>query len=75
MFEYNYELLSRIARSEVGQKYMQQLKSEYERDYENQPIYALDYSLFKRFYIDILKRVIVFCDNFFSSIKRFFVSF
>ena len=31
MFEYNYERLSRIARSEVGQKYMQQLKSEYEK--------------------------------------------
>ena len=52
MFVYNYENLSRIARSEVGQKYIQQFKSEYERDYENQPIYALDYSLFKRFYID-----------------------
>ncbi|MBE7100853.1 MAG: hypothetical protein E7364_04510 [Clostridiales bacterium] len=52
MFTYNYEDLSRIARSEIGQKYIQQLKAEYERDYQGKPIYVLDYSLFKRFYID-----------------------
>lgn len=52
MFAYNYEDLSRIARSEIGQKYIQPIKSEYEREYQGKPIYAFDYSLFKRFYID-----------------------
>ena len=52
MFAYNYEDLSRIARSEIGQKYIQPIKNEYEREYQGKPIYAFDYSLFKRFYID-----------------------
>ena len=52
MFNYNYENLSRIARSESGKRFIQALKNEYERDYKDKPIYALDYSKFKRFYID-----------------------
>ena len=52
MFAYNYEDLRRIAQSESGKRLMQALKNEYERDYQDKPIYALDYSKFKRFYID-----------------------
>ena len=52
MFAYNYEELSRIARSEKCERLVQALKDEYERNYEGKPIYALTYSKFKRFYID-----------------------
>jgi hypothetical protein len=52
MFAYNYEELSRIARSEKCERLIQALKDEYERNYEGKPIYALTYSKFKRFYID-----------------------
>ena len=52
MFAYNYQDLSRIARSEKSKRLIQALKDEYERNYEGKPIYAFTYSKFKRFYID-----------------------
>ncbi len=52
MFAYSYERLCRIARDGAGQRFMQQIKEAYEKDYEGKPIYALDYFQFKRFYMD-----------------------
>ena len=71
MFAYNYENLSRIARSESAKQVMQQIKEEYERDYEGKPIYALDYSKFKRFYIDGNR--IEFQKEYFSRRRRLVV--
>ena len=68
MFVYNYENMSRIARSEIGQQYIRQIKSEYEKNYKGQPIYALDYSQFKRFYIDGNRGV--FQDQYFQRRRR-----
>lgn len=71
MFAYNYENLRRIAQSESGKRLIEALKNEYERDYKDKPIYAFDYSKFKRFYIDGNR--IEFQKEYFSRRRRLVV--
>ena len=52
MFDYSYENLNRISKTEKGKQFIEKAKKQYQELYEGKPIYALEYSQFKRFYID-----------------------
>lgn len=52
MFSYGYENLKRIIAMERGKAFIEDVEREYNEKYAGNPIYALDYSQFKRFYID-----------------------
>lgn len=52
MFSYSYDNMKRISETERGKSFMAMLESEYIERYKDKPIYALDYSKFKRFYVD-----------------------
>ena len=52
MFSYSYDNLKRIVESEQGKGFIEEVKRAYDESFANEPICALDYSQFKRFYID-----------------------
>ena len=52
MFSYSYDNLKRIIVTEQGKAFIAKLEQAYNDNYADKPIYALDYSQFKRFYID-----------------------
>ncbi len=52
MFSYSYDNLKRIVETEQGKAFIATIKKQYDEKYADKPIYALEYSQFKRFYID-----------------------
>lgn len=52
MFSYSYDNLNRVLSTERGKAFLASTEKKYQDDYADKPIYALDYSQFKRFYID-----------------------
>ena len=52
MFSYSYENLVRIANTEQGKAWLNKVEEGYKERFQGKPIYALEYSQFKRFYID-----------------------
>ena len=50
MFEYTYENLTRIAKTENGAKLIAEVKSSYEAEYKNVPMPATNYSYYKLIY-------------------------
>lgn len=52
MFSYSYDNLKRIVETEQGKAFIADAEKKYKETYAGQPIRALDYSQFKRFYID-----------------------
>ena len=52
MFSYSYDNLKRIVETEHGKAFDAKIKKQYDEKYADRPIYALEYSQFKRFYID-----------------------
>ena len=52
MFSYSYDNLKRIVKTEQGQALISDVEKEYKKSFEGKPIYALEYSQFKRFDID-----------------------
>ena len=52
MFSYSYDNLKRILQTDRGKAFIAAAKKKYKEDYEGKPILALEYSQFKRFYID-----------------------
>ena len=52
MFSYSYDNLKKIVETEQGKAFVATIKKQYDEKYADRPIYALEYSQFKRFYID-----------------------
>ena len=52
MFSYSYDNLKRIVETQQGKAFVATIKEQYDEKYADRPIYALEYSQFKRFYID-----------------------
>ncbi|MBE7100851.1 MAG: hypothetical protein E7364_04500 [Clostridiales bacterium] len=52
MFSYSYDNLKRIVETERGKAFVTDVEKAYKENYADKPIFALDYSQFKRFYID-----------------------
>ena len=52
MFSYSYDNLKRIIKTQRGETFIAGVEKKYKEYYAEKPILALEYSQFKRFYID-----------------------